>query len=255
FKDDVDNEEYERQYERDVQRFYAEKKTSDLSLSEFGKQESTSPSGSGLIGGLGTGEVQKPGLSGESSTSLSDVNNSLKFIEEHLWSKEFKKLIKNPNFLHSLSALSLYKLDTHLKEEEDRQRFTIRHWSRWCLGQIRCYGDAQNFADLVNVEYGRMTSIAFCTAGGVGEEQDAEIFIVLDHFYNFLRQLHEGRYYRQLFFQPLPLLARRTEEQIEEEGANEEIEAQMINNGYYVSIKYWTNMAKAKTLNHFIHRE
>ncbi|KAA6375743.1 MAG: hypothetical protein EZS28_028731, partial [Streblomastix strix] len=61
FKDDVDNEEYERQYERDVQRFYPEKKTSDLSLSEFGKQESTSPSGSVLIAGLGTGEVQKPG--------------------------------------------------------------------------------------------------------------------------------------------------------------------------------------------------
>ncbi|KAA6371782.1 MAG: hypothetical protein EZS28_032690, partial [Streblomastix strix] len=61
FKDDVDNEEYERQYERDVQRFYPEKKTSDLTLREFGKQESKSPSGCELIAGLGTGEVQKPG--------------------------------------------------------------------------------------------------------------------------------------------------------------------------------------------------
>ncbi|KAA6359755.1 MAG: hypothetical protein EZS28_044718, partial [Streblomastix strix] len=188
-----DNEEYERQYERDVQRFYAEKKTSDLSLSEFGKQESTSPSGSGLIAGLGTGEDKK-----------------LKKL-----SIEFKKLIKKPNFLHSLSALSLYKVGTHLKEEEDRLRLNVRYYSRQCLSQILFRGDEQDFADLVNVGYGRVTSIAFCTAGGVGEEQDAEIFMVLIHFYNFLRQLHEGRNDWQPSFQPLPLLVRRTDEQIE----------------------------------------
>ncbi|KAA6358290.1 MAG: hypothetical protein EZS28_046183, partial [Streblomastix strix] len=76
-------------------------------------------------------------------------------------------------------------------------------------------GDEQDYADLVNVEYGRVLSIAFCTSGGVGEEQDAQIFMVLIHFYNFLRQLHEGRNDWQPSFQPLPLLVRRTDEQIE----------------------------------------
>ncbi|KAA6366950.1 MAG: hypothetical protein EZS28_037523 [Streblomastix strix] len=87
-------------------------------------------------------------------------------------------------------------------------------------------------------------SITFCTAGGIGEEQDWEIFMVLNHFSDFLRELHKGRYYRQPFFQPLPLLARRTEEQMEEEGANEELEALMNNKGYYENIKQYANLAK-----------
>ncbi|KAA6369993.1 MAG: hypothetical protein EZS28_034481 [Streblomastix strix] len=100
----------------------------------------------------------------------------------------------------------------------------------------------------------KMLSIALSTAGGKGEEHDVEIFNVLNHFSDFLRELYEGRYYRQLFFQPLPLLARRTEEQMEEEGASEELEAQMDNKGYYGYIKVYTNKAKTATLNHFINR-
>ncbi|KAA6355733.1 MAG: hypothetical protein EZS28_048741 [Streblomastix strix] len=190
----------------------------------------------------------------ESSTSLTDVNNSLKFIVNHLQSNGFKKLIKKSNFLHSISALSLYKVGNHSNQEVYRLRLNIRYDSRWCLFKIRCYGDAQNFADLVNVEYGRVLSIAFCTAGGIGEEQDWEIFSVLNHFYDLLRDLHEGRYYRQLFFQPLPLLARWTEEQMEEEGANEELEAQMNNKGYYKNIMTQANRVKAVILNCFIRR-
>ncbi|KAA6387831.1 MAG: hypothetical protein EZS28_016641, partial [Streblomastix strix] len=52
----------------------------------------------------------------------------------------------------------------------------------------------------------------------------------------------------------LPLLARVSFEQIEEEGANEEIEAQMNNNGLGGDIKAWGNLTKAVILNHFIHR-
>ncbi|KAA6371727.1 MAG: hypothetical protein EZS28_032747 [Streblomastix strix] len=55
-------------------------------------------------------------------------------------------------------------------------------------------------------------------------------------------------------FKQLPLLARRTVEQIEEEGANEEIEAQMNNKGYYGEIKCRANKAKEVVLNRFIHR-
>ncbi|KAA6394238.1 MAG: hypothetical protein EZS28_010236 [Streblomastix strix] len=68
------------------------------------------------------------------------------------------------------------------------------------------------------------------------------------------RELHEGRNNYQPYFQPFLLLARRTEEQIEEEGAKEEVDAQMNINGYIGLIKNETNKAKAATLNHFIHR-
>ncbi|KAA6385056.1 MAG: hypothetical protein EZS28_019414 [Streblomastix strix] len=148
---------------------------------------------------------------------------------------------------------SVAEVGNHSNKEVYRLRQNVRYNSRYFLFQIRNYGDEQDQTELVNVGYGRVTSIAFCTAGGVGEEQDVEIYVGLNHFYSFLRQLHEGRFW-QRSFQPLPLLVRRTEEQIEEEGANEELEAQIINNGYYSSIKYWANEAKAKTLNHFIHR-
>ncbi|KAA6401957.1 MAG: hypothetical protein EZS28_002522 [Streblomastix strix] len=122
---------------------------------------------------------------------------------------------------------------------------------------IHFYVDEQDQTELVNVGYGRVMSFSICTAGGVAEEQDAEIFIELDHFQFFLRQLHEGKTNdQQPSFQPLPLLVRRTEEQIEEEGAIEELEAQMENRGFYLSsIRKWANRAKAKTLNHFIHRK
>ncbi|KAA6377854.1 MAG: hypothetical protein EZS28_026620 [Streblomastix strix] len=129
----------------------------------------------------------------------------------------------------------------------------VRSSSRWCLWRIQQYGDEQVQSELVNNEYGRVTSITLCTAGGKGEEQDKEINDGLDRINNFLRELHEGKNdFYQLSFQPLPLLARRTEEQIEEEGANEEVEAQMNNNGYYGGIKCRANQANAETLNRFI---
>ncbi|KAA6355411.1 MAG: hypothetical protein EZS28_049062, partial [Streblomastix strix] len=45
----------------------------------------------------------------------------------------------------------------------------------------------------------------------------------------------------------------RAVEQIEEQGANEEIEAKMSNTKYNGHIKSWTNEAKAAQLNRFIH--
>ncbi|KAA6388968.1 MAG: hypothetical protein EZS28_015509, partial [Streblomastix strix] len=76
----------------------------------------------------------------------------------------------------------------------------------------------------------------------------------LQRISRFLRDIHQGRNYLKPYFQTLPLLARRSIEQIEEEGANEELEAQMINKGYSWNIKREANDAKAETLNHFIHK-
>ncbi|KAA6380675.1 MAG: hypothetical protein EZS28_023798 [Streblomastix strix] len=136
-------------------------------------------------------------------------------------------------------------------------RFSIRLNSRWCLRYIQecCYEQVQS--ELVNKRYGRVMSTAFCTAGGKGEEQYEVIMNGLMYIQYFLRALHYGRndFYWQPSLQPLPLLARNTEEQMEEEVANEELEAQMNNNGYDDSnIKDYANYVKEVVLNHFIRR-
>ncbi|KAA6362747.1 MAG: hypothetical protein EZS28_041726, partial [Streblomastix strix] len=124
-----------------------------------------------------------------------------------------------------------YKLGTHIDLDVDNQRLKVRSISRDCHNLIQVYGDEQDQLELANVKYGKMICISFSTAGGTGEEQDEEILNELFHIFNLLSSLHQGRNNYQPQFQPLPLLARRTEEQIEEEGANEEIEAQMNNVG------------------------
>ncbi|KAA6319457.1 MAG: hypothetical protein EZS28_054813, partial [Streblomastix strix] len=152
----------------------------------------------------------------------------------------------------SLIALATFRLGTHLREEKDQQRLKVRHQSRWCLYQIRVYGDEQVQQELVRQGYGRVICISFCTAGGVGEEQNQMIRYGLSYISDFLKDLHEGRNWYPSF-QPLPLLIRKTEEQIEEEGASEEIDAQINNKGYYGGINAFANSAKATTLNRFIH--
>ncbi|KAA6334788.1 MAG: hypothetical protein EZS28_053031, partial [Streblomastix strix] len=163
-------------------------------------------------------------------------------------------VIQIPNLVKSLITLVTFRIGTHLREEIDLQRIEIRSWSRQCLWSIQGDGDAQVQSELVRQGYGRVMFITISTAGCKGEEQDYEIENGLIRISIFLTELHDGRnddWYPS--FQPLPLLARSTEEQIEDEGANEEIEAQMKNIGYNSGIKAWANDVKAAILNHFIH--
>ncbi|KAA6399988.1 MAG: hypothetical protein EZS28_004484 [Streblomastix strix] len=161
------------------------------------------------------------------------------------------QVIKIPKLLQSLSALSLYKIGTHIDLDVDRQRIKVRHWSRRCLWYFQYKGDEQVQSELVNLEYGRAMSIVISTAGGKGEERGEEIFQGVNFISRFLRELHIGRNnYRQPSFQPLTLLARRTQEHLVEEGAIEEIEAQMKT---YSHFQREANEAKAATLNRFIH--
>ncbi|KAA6333537.1 MAG: hypothetical protein EZS28_053158, partial [Streblomastix strix] len=165
----------------------------------------------------------------------------------------FKQMIKNQNLLRPLASLTIFKLGNHSNQEVDRLRLNVRYNSRYCLRLIQYYGDAQDFADLVNVQYGKVICISISTAGGIGEEQDKEIYNGLNDIYQILRVQYEGRNY-QPSFQLLPQLARMTEEQIEEEGAIEEMEAQMNNYGnQYCNIMTQAKGAKVETLNHFIH--
>ncbi|KAA6363125.1 MAG: hypothetical protein EZS28_041348 [Streblomastix strix] len=192
----------------------------------------------------------------EPTPSLVEISAYLQYLKDKIWENNaLKQVIKIPKLLQSLSALVTFRLGTHIDLDVDNQRLKVRSWSRQCFRWIQHFGDEQDQSELVNNGYGRVTSISFCTAGGQGEEQDAEIFYGLYYISRFLRALHYGRnddY--QPSFQPLPLLVRNTEEQIEEEGANEEIEAQMNNYGYNRDIKYWANYVKEVVLNHFIRR-
>ncbi|KAA6382538.1 MAG: hypothetical protein EZS28_021935 [Streblomastix strix] len=187
--------------------------------------------------------------------SLVDVTSSLQSLYNKVTDNSTRKsVIQIQNLLRSLIALASFKLGIHLSEEVDRQRLTLRYISRQCLYQIQRFGDEQVQSELANDEYGRVISITFSTAGGKGEELNKAISDGLLYISRFLNELQRGKTYGQQTFQPLPLLARRYEEQIEEEGANEEIEAQMSYNGLDSNINHWANKAKAATLNRFIHR-
>ncbi|KAA6381684.1 MAG: hypothetical protein EZS28_022790 [Streblomastix strix] len=192
----------------------------------------------------------------QSTSSVTKICSTLQFLRNQiLINSTCKQVITIPKLLQSLSTISRFKVGTHIDEEVDLQRLELIQRSRLCLFWIQDNGDEQIQTELVNNEYGRVMSISFSTAGGINEEQDFEIFNGLYHISGFLRALYKGRNNEwQPSFQPLPLLARRSEEQIEEEGANEEIEAQMSIKGYYGGIKFWANETKAVILNCFIHR-
>ncbi|KAA6373924.1 MAG: hypothetical protein EZS28_030550 [Streblomastix strix] len=199
--------------------------------------------------------IEKEQSEFESKSSLTKVTSSIKYLRDQIHNNNTSKsVIQIPKLLRSLAVLSRFKIGTHQREEIDLQRIEVIHWSRDCLSQIQEYGDEQDQIDIVNQGFGRVISISYCSAGGVGEEQDYEIYNGLFYIYYFLRELHDGRNNWYPSFQPLPLLALNTEEQIEDEGANEEIDAQLNNEGNDGDIKNWANRAKAAILNHFIHR-
>ncbi|KAA6392545.1 MAG: hypothetical protein EZS28_011931 [Streblomastix strix] len=164
-------------------------------------------------------------------------------------------MINTPNALHSLITLSIYKIGTHLSQENDQQTLQVRSISRRCLLYIQSFGDASTQTELVNANYARVLVIAISTASGHGKEQDSEIWYGFNSISDFLNNLNQGRIDDcQPSFPHQPLLVRRSVEQFEEEGGNEEIEAQMSNVGYFIgyNIKSNANQAKGRILNYFI---
>ncbi|KAA6403462.1 MAG: hypothetical protein EZS28_001016 [Streblomastix strix] len=196
------------------------------------------------------GRKQNEQSESEPKPSLMDVTSSLQSLSKQIYIDPCKSLIQIPKLLQSLVALSRFKVGTHIDSDEDRQRVQMRSNSRDCLRLIQFYGDEQAQQELINIGFGKVMSITFSTAGGKGEEQDEEIYYGLQNIFNFLLELRKGRNGQHSSFQPLPLLARIFIEQMEEEGANEEIEVQMKNNKISGSIKREANKAKATALNH-----
>ncbi|KAA6367695.1 MAG: hypothetical protein EZS28_036778 [Streblomastix strix] len=190
----------------------------------------------------------------ESSSSISLITSSINLLNKLIQNNNNKcKEVSNiTNALHSLTALSIYKIGTHISQENDLQTLALRSGSRGCLFCIHECGDASAQSELVNINYTKVLVIAISTASGQGEEQDDEIFYKLDRISNFIRCLNQGNQYNPIY-PPQPLLARRSDEQLEEEGGNEEIDSQQINEGrQYRNVKYEAYEAKAAILNNFV---
>ncbi|KAA6375372.1 MAG: hypothetical protein EZS28_029100 [Streblomastix strix] len=103
------------------------------------------------------------------------------------------------------------------------------------------------------MQYAGVLIIAISTASGLGEEQDNEIYDRLINICWLLNYLQYGRTnnwqpsYPQ--FPPQLLLVKRSQEQIEEEGGNEEVDSQLINDN---EIREEANWTKGAIMNIFI---
>ncbi|KAA6343904.1 MAG: hypothetical protein EZS28_052274, partial [Streblomastix strix] len=189
----------------------------------------------------------------ESTSSLQLITQSLNLLNNLINNNitKCKEVSYITNALHSFCALTNYKINIHFSQEIDKQTFAVRSSNRHCLSLIKLYGDASVHTELINARYARVLVIAISTAGGTGEEQDLGIYDGLDRISEFIRCLNQGRNYEPTF-PPQPLLGRRSVEQIEEEGGNEEIDSKLINKGNYSHIKTDANEAKRMILNYFI---
>ncbi|KAA6379236.1 MAG: hypothetical protein EZS28_025239 [Streblomastix strix] len=167
-------------------------------------------------------------------------------------------LLDDHNFiLHLNHQIIHYKQNILSDQKNGKQGFEIRKRSRICLDFIQRQGDTAAQSQLVAFGYVRILIIVISTAGGLGEEHDQEINEVLIHISDFLFELHKGRNAHLPHFQSESLLARRSIEQIEDEGGNEEIDSQLINKGKEIlfargSFKKMANDAKGQILNFYI---
>ncbi|KAA6365790.1 MAG: hypothetical protein EZS28_038683 [Streblomastix strix] len=195
--------------------------------------------------------MQKWNREDQSSSSISLIASSIKILNNLIDdNNKCKEVINTPNALHSLCTLSSYKINIHFKQENDQQTLALRSGSRTCLWYIQLWGDASTQSELVNANYTGVLVIAISTASGSGEEQDNDIQYGLFRITEFIRCLNNEK---QNSFPPQPLLAHRSDEQIEEEGGNEEIDSQLINKGhYYYNIDFQANETKGAILNYFI---
>ncbi|KAA6371988.1 MAG: hypothetical protein EZS28_032485 [Streblomastix strix] len=148
-------------------------------------------------------------------------------------------------------------MNIHINEEEDRKVSLIRNGSGSCLDSIQRYGDESTQSELVSSEYAVVQVLQVSTAGGDGEQEDEYILFGLYIISEFLKSLYQGRQTNEInpgpSFPQQISLARRSDEQIEEEGGNEEIETQLTNEGEIIGdIKQTAIETKCQLLNYFI---
>ncbi|KAA6375623.1 MAG: hypothetical protein EZS28_028850 [Streblomastix strix] len=132
----------------------------------------------------------------------------------------------------------------------DEQTLAVRQSSRDCLSKIKIGNGVFFYSELVNIRYVGVLIITISAAGRSGEEQDSDIYDGLDYIYKFLKDLHYGENHSN--FPRYPQLYKRSLEQIEEEGGNEEVEALYVNKGSI--IKQETIKTKGSISNYFINQ-
>ncbi|KAA6378258.1 MAG: hypothetical protein EZS28_026215 [Streblomastix strix] len=116
------------------------------------------------------------------------------------------------------------------------------------------WGDEQVQVELVTKGYPRILIIIINTAGGNEQEQDDGIGKGLINIADFINAILKGRetgpFNSQHSFPPQPVLFKSCLEQIEDEGGNEEIEAQLVNKGYIIKDEAYD--AKESILNIYV---
>ncbi|KAA6339121.1 MAG: hypothetical protein EZS28_052637, partial [Streblomastix strix] len=140
------------------------------------------------------------------------------------------------------------------------QALKVRSRSRDCLWQIQLNGDESVQAEIVNAGFIGVMIIAISTAGGSEEDETDETHQWLKNISRFLYYLRQGGepdvFNRGTTFPPQPILRRICEQQMEEEGADEEIESQLINNqlnrNEYEKIRDYARGTKLVIMNRYI---
>ncbi|KAA6374275.1 MAG: hypothetical protein EZS28_030197, partial [Streblomastix strix] len=119
--------------------------------------------------------------------------------------------------------------------------------------------DQQVVSELTTIGYVIVLINALSTAGGNEEHDDFNIWLGLNNFIGFIIDLCVGGNFPQFIFSPKYSLAKFAYEQIEEFGGNEELEAQLINEGYKqelfegdISIKDNALLTKGELLHFFV---
>ncbi|KAA6388067.1 MAG: hypothetical protein EZS28_016405 [Streblomastix strix] len=135
---------------------------------------------------------------------------------------------------------AVFRANINLMKDKDDQTIQNPINCRYCLNRIQSYGDEQVQVDLVTMGYSKVLGFALSTSGGNEQEQDEEIRDGLFKIYTLLISFHYGGD----TLPSQPALSRICEEQIEEEGANEEIDSQYNSKGIDGDIK--DNAKKAK---------
>ncbi|KAA6388965.1 MAG: hypothetical protein EZS28_015506 [Streblomastix strix] len=167
----------------------------------------------------------------------------------------YQVIISNTALIHSFIQLCKYKLCQYVNQEEKKQADEIRSYSSYGLREVVQYGVIQTFEVLSHSCYAGVLAKATATAGGIVVEADTDIAVTISNIFNFIHILLNGRYPNPCLptVPPLPALLKESVEQIEVEGAQEEVEAQMTNNeNRTMDINYHARNFKAILLNAFI---
>ncbi|KAA6359712.1 MAG: hypothetical protein EZS28_044761 [Streblomastix strix] len=146
-----------------------------------------------------------------------------------------------------------------LSDKEGQVIQDIRYHSIRSLGWIQYHGDNDAQSQLCKLGYAGMMAVAVGICGGCIVNNNGDIKLALSSIGCFFNRIHEGRKTQYFYHHPVPPqpeLIKPSEEQLEEEGGNEEIEQWMAKKQKekYQNIKFRTIQTKYTILNSFCNK-